>query len=237
MGRPPPRLWGISRFRPVVVFYRVAPAPNARNPAERGDLLDPAAAHPLHGYQLTEFDDDVWRRLELVHTGDLSVEAFEQWVYAHPGMEAVLGSELAADFLAFDYRQPDAHHELRKLVERAYLPRGSKQLEYDMMRRVANEFLSGERDVWRTAAPFAHLIASGEYDWIPMGFLYVDSELDAIPSPAARSRWQPAALAKLLKKNGVLLAGYEFAVREAVAVLLERIEARATGKRISDADL
>jgi hypothetical protein len=179
--------------------------------------------------------DDVWRQLESVHTGDLAVEAFEQWVYAHSGLGALLGPALALDFLTLDYRQPHARHELRKLVERAYLRRGRKQLEYDMMRRIANEFLSGERDVWRTTAPFARLIATGQHDWIPPDFLYVDSELDSIPSPAARSMWEPAALAKLLRENAALLAGYEFAVRQAVAVLLERLDARA--RRVPDSDL
>jgi len=182
-------------------------------------------------------DDDPWRWFESVHTGDLPVEAFERWFYSRAGMEALLGPALALDFLTLDYRQPDARHELRKLVERAYMRRGPKQLEYDMMRRIANEFLSGERDVWRTAAPFARLIATGEHDWVPLGFLYIDSELDAIPAPGVRSMWQPAALAKLLKKNRALLAGYELALREAVAVLLERLEERASGMRISDADL
>lgn len=199
------------------------------------NVADPADSHLPHGDQVTERDDDAWRQLESVHTGDLPVEAFEQWVYAHPDLEALLGPALALDFLTLDYRQPHAHHELRKLVERAYLRRGRKQLEYDMMRRVANEFLSGERDVWRTAAPFARLIATGEYDWIPLGFLYIDSELDSIPSPGARSMWEPAALAKLLKKNRAILAGYELAVREAVAVLLERLDARA--RRVPDSDL
>lgn len=171
--------------------------------------------------------DDAWKQLESVHTGDLAVEAFERWVYAHAGLEALLGPALALELLAFDYRQPDARHELRKLVERAYLRRGPDALEHDMMRRIANEFLSGERDVWRTTGPFARLIATGDYDWIPLGFLYVDSELDSIPSPAARSMWEPAALAKLLRENAALLAGYEFAVRQAVAELLERLEARA----------
>ncbi len=181
--------------------------------------------------------DDAWRHLESVHTGDLAVDAFEQWVYAHAGLEALLGPALALEFLTFDYRQRDARHELRKLVERAYLRRGRKQLEYDMMRRVATEYLAGERDVWRTTAPFARLIATGEYGWIPLDFLYVGSELDSIPSPAVRSMWEPAALAPLLRKNRALLAGYEFAVRQAVAALLERLEARASGKRVSDADL
>lgn len=184
---------------------------------------------------MTRVDDDAWRQLESVHTGDLAVEAFEQWVYAQEGLRALLGPALALEFLAFDYRQADARHELRKLVERAYMPRGRKQLEYDMMRRVATEFLAGERDVWRTTAPFARLIATGEYGWIPLDFLYIDSELDAFPAPAVRSMWKPAALAKLLKKNAALLAGYELAVRHAVAALLERLEARAA-KNASRAD-
>jgi hypothetical protein len=196
--------------------------------------MDPAASHDN---QVTGPDHDAWRQLESVHTGDLAVDAFEQWVYAHTGLEAQLGPALALEFLEFDYRQPDARHELRKLVGRAYLRRGPRQLEYDMMRRIATEFLSGERDVWRTTAPLARLIATGEYGWIPLDFLYLDSELDAIPSPAARSMWDSAALAKLLRKNGALLAGYEFAVRQAVAALLERLEARASGKGISDAEL
>jgi hypothetical protein len=186
---------------------------------------------------VTGREDDAWGRLEAVHTGDLAVEAFERWVYAHPGLEALVGPALALDFLTFDYRQPDARHELRKLVERAYLRHGPDELEHDMMRRIANEFLSGERDVWRTTAPFARLIATGEYDWIPLGFLYVDSELDTIPSPAVRSMWEPAALARLLKNSEALLAGYEFAVRKAVAVLLKRLEARARDRRVDEADL
>lgn len=78
-----------------------------------------------------------------------------------------------------------------------------------------------------TTAPLARLIAKGEYDWIPLDFLYLSAELDAIPSPAVRSMWEPTALAKLLEQNRALLGGYEFAVREAVVVLLERFDALA----------
>lgn len=190
-------------------------------------MADPAISHLPHSDRVTERDEDAWRQLESVHTGDLPVEAFEQWVYSRADLEALLGPALALDFLTLDYRRPHAHHELRKLVERAYMQRRPKQLEYDMMRRIAREFLSGERGVWRTTAPLARLIATGEYDWIPLDFLYLDSELDAIPSPAVRSMWEPRALAKLLEKNRALLGGYEFAVREAVAVLLERLDALA----------
>lgn len=190
----------------------------------------------LHG-PVTGLDDDPWRWLESVHTGDVPVEAFERWVYSHPALEASLGSDLAFRLLEFDYRQRDARYELRKLIEYAYMRRGPRQLEYDMMRRIGTEFLCGDRDVWRTAAPFARLIATGDYGWIPLGFLYIDSELDSIPSPSVRSLWRPAALAKLLDRNRALLAGYEFAVRQAVAVLLQHIEARASGKGIPDAEL
>lgn len=51
------------------------------------------------------------------------------------------------------------------------------------------------------------------------------------------SLWDPAALAKLLENNRALLVSYEVSVREAVAVLLERLEARTTGKRAPDAEL
>ncbi|HEY0154915.1 MAG TPA: hypothetical protein VGB92_23085 [Longimicrobium sp.] len=137
-------------------------------------MADPSSSHFPHSDQVTERDEDAWRQLESVHTGDLPVETFEQWVYSRADLEALLGPALALDFLTLDYRRPHAHHELRKLVERAYMQRRPKQLQYDMMRRIAREFLSGERDVWRTTAPLARLIATGKYDWIPPDFLYLD---------------------------------------------------------------
>jgi hypothetical protein len=57
---------------------------------------------------VTRVDDDAWRQLESVHTGDLAVEAFEQWVYAQEGLRALLGPALALAIvvLAFASARP-----------------------------------------------------------------------------------------------------------------------------------
>lgn len=176
---------------------------------------------------MAEPDQSAWRQFESVHTGDLSVEAFEAWVYSYAGLEPLIGAALALELLAFDYRQPDAHHEIQKLIQHVYAQHRPGQLGYDMMRRVADEFLAGERDLWRTAAPFARLVATGDYDWIPLDFLYVDSELDSIPHPDTRTLWLPHALRQVLENNEATLRSYEKTIREAVTVVLKHLELRA----------
>jgi hypothetical protein len=168
----------------------------------------------------------VWRQLEMLHTGDLSPDAFEQWAYAAPDLETTLGRDLALELLAFDYRGRGASQELHALVDRAYAERRPGELVYDMARRVAREFLDGERDLWRTTAPFARLFSQG-HDWVPVELVGVDSELDSIPAPRVRASWNPEALAGVLSIHEPHLPGYEKTVRDALASMLVTLDARS----------
>ena len=168
----------------------------------------------------------MWRQLETLHTGDLSADAFEQWVYSAPDLETVLGRDLALEFLAFDYRGRGESQELHALVERAYAERRPGELVYDMARRVAEEFLAGERDLWRTTGPLASLFARG-HDWVPVILVGIDSELDSIPAPHVRASWEPDALTRLLAESEAIVASYESTVRDALESMLQMLDARS----------
>jgi hypothetical protein len=178
----------------------------------------------LIGYMLG-FERTVWRQLEALHTGDLSPDGFEQWVYSAPELETVLGRDLALELLAFDYRTRGARQELHALVERAYAELRPGELVYDMARRVAGEFLAGERDLWRTTSCLARLYYKG-HEWIPVKLVGIDSELDSIPAPQVRAAWDPAALRRVLSESDAILGSYEKTARDALEALLEMLDAR-----------
>jgi hypothetical protein len=179
---------------------------------------------------------DVWRKLEAAEAGDLPLVEFERWVYSTPELVPVLGQPLALEFLALDYRQGHARHDLRKLVLRAYDQHRPGELKYDMARRVAEEFLAGDRDVWRTAAAFARMCHSGTEDWVPLDFLYIDSELDAIAAPETRDLWDSEALVRHLDQHRPLLACYEATLQEAVDVVLRYLDSRDAAEPVAAPD-
>jgi hypothetical protein len=62
----------------------------------------------------------VWDQLEALHSGDLTLEAFEQWLYSSKDGETGLGSDAWLEFISRDYRDRYALHDTRKQIERLY---------------------------------------------------------------------------------------------------------------------
>ena len=167
-----------------------------------------------------------WTSLEAAHTGDLPLDAFEAWVYRTLELEPLLGADLHLELLAFDFRQPHARHELRKLIERIYAAHRPGALLTDHARRVATEYLEGRRDLRSTCRTFAILWAEGHDDWVPSEFVYIDSELDDVPAPDQWPQWQPAALRRLLARWQPTLRAFEESARAGCEAVLARLDAR-----------
>ena len=135
----------------------------------------------------------LFQRIDRVLIGEVSLGDFEQWVYTSPDLESEIGSKEYHELLAFDYRQSDAKHEFRKLLETIYNARRPGMLVRDRVWRLACLLRSGPQDFARTVGELASLWYGG-YKWIPADFAGIDSELDDIPHPAQYPLWDPAAL-------------------------------------------
>jgi hypothetical protein len=167
-----------------------------------------------------------WKSLEAAYAGDLPLDAFEQWVYEHPDIETALGPDRYLELVSFDFRQPHALHEMKKIIERYYAELRKGELSYDFARRVAEQFLAGQRDLWSTARAFTMLWHEGHEEWVPSEFVYVDSELDAFPAPSVRPLWDSTALSRLLKRQEPILSEFERVLREASASVLKFLASR-----------
>jgi hypothetical protein len=170
--------------------------------------------------------ESYWQSLEAVYSGDLPLPAFEQWVYGTADLEPAIGATYYLELISFDFRQEYALHELRKLIGRIYDERRPGQLDYDTAKRVARDFLAGQRDLWSTARELTRLWHEGHENWIPSEVVYIDSELDSYPSPAVRPLWDSGALTRLLSRQKPLLQEYERVLREAAEVVLVRLAER-----------
>lgn len=53
--------------------------------------------------------------------GDVSTEAFEQWLYYAPGIEERLGNEFYFELIDTNYRNKQVRHELKKIVFQNYI--------------------------------------------------------------------------------------------------------------------
>lgn len=179
-----------------------------------------------------DVSDSYWQTLESAYSGELALSAFEQWLYATPELESVVGSDVFLDLIGFDFHQANALHEVRKLILKAYAARRPGEIEFDMARRVATEFLAGRRDMWTTARTFAQLSLDGHESWVPREFVYVDSELDTFPAPAVRPLWDSAALSKLLKRQDPMLERYDRAIREAAKEVIVFLDARQSSSSL-----
>jgi hypothetical protein len=168
--------------------------------------------------------ETVWSCLERFLHGDLSVADFEGWLYLHPEtVETAVGPEIGLALLSIDYRGAHPVHEAKKLIERAYELHRTGEVSRDYARRVATEFLEGDRDLWSATRVLSTLRFEGPEGWIPDEFVYIDSELDDIPAPGERFRWDQTAWKRLMGLNTPVVADYERAARVAALSLLERL--------------
>lgn len=131
--------------------------------------------------------------LDRLLTGELPVGEFERWVYASPEIETQLGSGDYFQLLAFDYRQPHAIHELRRLVGAVYERRRPGMLARDRAWRLACGLASGSLPV--AAAHGLAILHYGGHGWVPLDFVGISVELDDVPSPGQRPLGDPQALA------------------------------------------
>jgi hypothetical protein len=167
-----------------------------------------------------------WRTLEAAYSGDLSIAAFEQWLYATPELEFAIGAESYYALLCFDFKQAHAVHELKKLIASIYEARRPGEMDYDEAYRLATQFLAGQRDLWSVARAFTQLSHNGHEEWIPSEFAYVDSELDTFPAPAVRPMWNSQALSRLLQSQEPILKEFDRALREACEEVLAHLATR-----------
>ena len=197
-----------------------------------GDVAVTHAYAPIvrnRGHRVPRVTSSFWRTLEAAHAGDLSVVVFERWGYETSELETTLGPERYLELISFDYRQRRAARELKKLIDRLYEDLRPGELTFDYARRVAEEFLAGERDLWSTARAFTGLWYDGNEDWVPSEFVYVDSELDGFPAPSVQRLWNADALEQLFGQRRTILAEYERAVRDAAITVLDYLAKRTPG--------
>lgn len=140
-----------------------------------------------------------YRFLDRLLAREVPVRDFERWVYGSPELEAELGPGDYLRLLEFDYGQPDAGHELHKVVAGIYERRRPGMLVPDRVWRLACGLAGGTLDL----APAVHRLASLWFEghgWIPLDFVAISSELDELPGPEQRPLWDPAALASKLRE-------------------------------------
>jgi len=178
------------------------------------------------GLLMNATERTLWEHLEAVHAGALELPSFEQWLYATPEVQTALGPDAWHALAAFDYHGRFAVHELRSLVERLYEEQRPGALPADRARRIANEFLTGSRDLWATCAALARLWGEGHQAWVPREFVGLDSDLEAIPAPAVRDLWDPVALRRLLEQHAPWLERAHREARGAAIQLLANLDAR-----------
>jgi len=166
----------------------------------------------------------IWDHVEAAHAGDLDLRAFERWLHETPDVEAVLGRDGWLEMIARNYRERSALHDTQQQIERLYAERRAGQLPRDRARRVAGEFLDGRRDLWSTCRHLARLWTDGHETWIPIEFVGIDSELDDIPAPGVRDRWDPVALRGVLDRGAPWLESAHQAARDAASAMLDRLD-------------
>jgi hypothetical protein len=169
---------------------------------------------------------ELWRVFERFDANELPLTELEAWLYANADLlERVLGKDQALDLLSKDFRAKHARHAVLTFVTAAYDAHRPDQLRIDCAIRVLEEFLGGERDIWRTSRTLAALRFEGpDESWIPDEFVYIDSELDLIPAPDQRHHWEPVALEELMREKEPILAEYIRAAQEVGRDLLSRLE-------------
>jgi hypothetical protein len=182
-----------------------------------------------HQSKRIAIDDAVdWLYLSAYFYGLVPLGEFEQWVYASPRLEQLLGVDRYLELIAFDFHKAHARHELVTLLQAAYLERRSSGVQRDVAKWVASEYLDGRIGLQTTSRLLAQLRADSN-DWVPSEFTYIDSELDDIPPPAQYHQWDPAALADKLSESEPRLRAFELGARAAAKAMLAALEGEVSG--------
>ena len=162
--------------------------------------LSGSVRKPRPSMTLEKGSAQIWQRLAAMRYDLEQPRAFEQWVYAMPALEQVIGAEQHLALISLDYGAKHAGHEIAKVIDSAYAAQRPGALPRDLATWVAESFLSGRLDLFTASRLLTRLWNDGE-TWIPTEFVYIDSELDEIPSPAQYHHWDASALqAKLAEE-------------------------------------
>ncbi len=132
--------------------------------------------------------------LDRVLTRELPVREFERWVYDSPELEGELGAWDYLRLLEFDYGQPDAVHELHRIVAGIYERKRPGMLVPDRVWRLACGLSTGALPLVPAVDQLASLWWSG-HEWIPTDFVGISTELDDLPLPGHYPLWKPEAFA------------------------------------------
>ena len=166
---------------------------------------------------------EIWEQLASVRYGLVELRTFEQWIYTVQELEAAVGQDHYLALVSFVFNQPHAQHELTRVIDRLYEDVRPSHLRRDAATAMARAFLSGRRDLATTARMLTRFRNDGEC-WVPDEFVYIDSELDDLPTPAEYQNWDQQVLAATLAEWQPRLAEFERAAREASREMLLKFE-------------
>ncbi len=163
--------------------------------------------------------DPIWEAFERTLYGELSGSEFEEWLYQHPGTEAIIGSDFYAALLAFDFHKKAAARSLRELILEIYNRIRPGRLYHDRARRLANGIIDGELDLLECIRGLASLRQQGN-EWIPIEFVGIDSELDELPDPGRYYLWDRDALAEKIAESMVVIENHRVVATKAAKRML-----------------
>jgi hypothetical protein len=166
---------------------------------------------------------EIWEQLASVRYGLIELRAFEQWIYTVQELETAVGKDHYLALVSFEFNQPDAQHELTRVIDRLYEDVRPSHLRRDAATAIARAFLDGRVDLVTTARMLTRIRNDGE-SWVPDEFVYIDSELDDLPMPAEYPNWDQHALAATLAEWRPRLAEFERAARETSREMLLKLE-------------
>lgn len=159
--------------------------------------------------------------------GDMSLAAFQQWVFATPDIADVVGDDQYVLLLDVHYGLPSATEEVVRRVTVLAEQYWPGQLLREHIRSILCGLLNGSIHVVSACEQLAWWRSNG-VPWIPTIFVGLDSELDAVPDPKHYHFWQSDALATKLAEVEPWVAHYRGLARtEAQKLLLAEYAERS----------
>ena len=163
---------------------------------------------------------EVWPTLERLLAGEITLAAFEAWLFASADLERVVGSQGHMALMSFNFRQPHAIIELNKIVRQLYDEHRPGCLARDRAHRLAVGLIDGTIELQVAVRALSRLYNEGNH-WVPIIFVGIDSELDAVPSPEQQRHWAPEALETKLKELEPLVEHWRQGAIQAAKELLQ----------------
>lgn len=164
--------------------------------------------------------DPIWSVLERYLAGEMSISEFEQWLYADPRVETTLGASDYVELISVDFTHPHARLQLEQAVRNAYDRHRPGCLARDRARRLAAGLVDGTVEFIAGVQGLAHLYTDGNA-WVPVIFLSIADDLDAVPKPAQYGFWDKQALASKLETLRPLIEGLRADAIQAAKEFLE----------------